>query len=41
MGGVAERQSRPLDSVYAVVFIDATHVKIRGRALMGDGTRLP
>jgi transposase-like protein len=29
MDGMAEWQSRPLDSVYAVVFIDAIHVKIR------------
>jgi transposase-like protein len=27
--GMAEWQSRPLDSVYPVVFIDAIHVKIR------------
>jgi transposase-like protein len=25
----AERQSRPLDAAYPVVFIDAIHVKIR------------
>jgi transposase-like protein len=29
MDGMAEWQSRPLDPVYAVVFIDAIHVKIR------------
>jgi putative transposase len=29
MEGLAEWQSRPLDSVYAVVFIDAINVKIR------------
>jgi len=29
MDGMAEWQCRPLDSVYAVVFIDAIHVKIR------------
>ena len=29
MEGMAEWQSRPLDPVYAVVFIDAIHVKIR------------
>jgi len=29
MGGLAEWQSRPLDPVYAVVFIDAINVKIR------------
>jgi putative transposase len=29
MEGMAEWQSRPLDSVYAVVFIDAINVKIR------------
>jgi putative transposase len=29
MEGMAEWQSRPLDPVYAVVFIDAVHVKIR------------
>ncbi len=27
--GMAEWQSRPLDAVYPVVFIDAIHVKIR------------
>jgi putative transposase len=29
MEGMAEWQSRPLDPVYAVVFTDAIHVKIR------------
>ena len=29
MEGMAEWQSRPLDPVYAVVFIDAIHVKVR------------
>jgi Transposase, Mutator family len=29
MDGLAEWQSRPLDSVYAVIFIDAINVKIR------------
>src|SRR5881398_1135955 len=29
MDGMAEWQSRPLDAVYAVVFIDAINVKIR------------
>jgi putative transposase len=29
MDGMAEWQSRPLDVVYAVVFIDAIHVKVR------------
>ena len=29
MEGMAEWQSRPLDSVYAVIFIDAINVKIR------------
>jgi transposase-like protein len=29
MEGLAEWQSRPLDSVYAVIFIDAINVKIR------------
>jgi putative transposase len=29
MDGMAEWQSRPLDPVYAVVFVDAIHVKIR------------
>ena len=29
MDGMAEWQSRPLDPVYAVVFIDPIHVKIR------------
>ena len=29
MEGLADRQSRPLDAVYAVVFIDAINVKIR------------
>src|ERR1700728_5056208 len=29
MDGMAEWQSRPLDSVYAVIFIDAINVKIR------------
>ncbi len=29
MEGMADWQSRPLDSVYAVVFINAVHVKIR------------
>jgi putative transposase len=29
MEGTAERQSRPLDPVYAVIFIDAINVKIR------------
>ena len=29
MEGMAEWQSRPLDPVYAVVFIDAINVKIR------------
>jgi putative transposase len=38
MEGMAERQSRPLDSVYAVVFIDALMVKIRsGRARSRTG----
>jgi putative transposase len=32
MQGMAEWQSRPLDSVYAVVFIDAPMVKRSGRA---------
>ncbi|GHF19789.1 IS256 family transposase [Streptomyces spiralis] len=31
--GMAEWQSRPLDSVYPVVFIDAIHVKIRDGAV--------
>ena len=30
MDGMAEWQSRPLDPVYAVIFIDAINVKIRG-----------
>src|SRR5579871_891961 len=29
LGGLAEWQSRPLDPVYAVLFLDAIHVKIR------------
>ncbi len=29
MDGMAEWQSRPLDPVYAVVFVDAIHVKVR------------
>ena len=29
MDGMAEWQSRPLDSVYTVVFIDTTRVKVR------------
>ena len=29
MEGLAEWQSRPLDAVYAVIFIDAINVKIR------------
>jgi transposase-like protein len=29
VGEMSEWQSRPLDSVYAAVFIDAVHVKIR------------
>ena len=29
MEGMADWQSRPLDSVYAVIFIDAINVKIR------------
>ena len=29
MDGMAERQNRPLDSVYPVIFIDCIHVKIR------------
>jgi transposase-like protein len=29
MEGMAEWQGRPLDSVYAVIFIDAVNVKIR------------
>ncbi|GGT57241.1 hypothetical protein GCM10010271_71210 [Streptomyces kurssanovii] len=31
--GMAEWQSRPLDPVYPVVFIDAIHVKIRDGAV--------
>jgi transposase-like protein len=31
--GMAEWQSRPLDAVYPVVFIDAIHVKIRDGAV--------
>lgn len=27
--GMAERQNRPLDSTYPVIFIDCVHVKIR------------
>jgi transposase-like protein len=33
MDSMAEWQSRPLDSVYPVVFIDALHVKIREGAV--------
>jgi hypothetical protein len=33
MDGMAEWQSRPLDAVYPVVFIDAIHVKIRDGAV--------
>lgn len=33
MDGMAEWQSRPLDAVYPVIFIDAIHVKIRNGAV--------
>jgi putative transposase len=39
MDGLAEWQSRPLDSVYAVIFIDAINVKIReGQVASGLST---
>ena len=34
--GLAEWQSRPLDSVYPVLFIDALHVKIRDGGAVGN-----
>ena len=38
MEGMAEWQSRPLDAVYAVVFIDAINVKIRVSVLNRGAT---
>jgi len=36
LDGLAEWQSRPLDSVYPVLFIDALHVKIRDGGAVGN-----
>ena len=38
MEGMAEWQARPLDAVYAVVFIDAINVKIRVSVLNRGAT---
>jgi transposase-like protein len=34
LDGMAEWQGRPLDAVYAVLFLDAIHVKIRVLSLI-------
>ncbi|GGV56806.1 hypothetical protein GCM10010245_89800 [Streptomyces spectabilis] len=39
--GMAEWQSRPLDAVYPVVFIDAIHVKIRYGRVASQQAVLP